>query len=37
MDDGGKDMTEEEFEEYKNSVREKRKNRLYGHWRNEDG
>ena len=30
-------MSEKEFEEYKNQVREKRKNRLYVTWRNADG
>ena len=33
-DDGGKLMSEAEFEEYKARVREKRANRLYVHWRN---
>ena len=33
-DDGGKMMSEAEFEAYKARVREKRKNRLYVHWRN---
>ena len=32
--DGGKMMSEKEFEEYKASVREARKNRLYVNWRN---
>ena len=32
--DGGKMMSEAEFEAYKNKVREARKNRLYVHWRN---
>lgn len=32
--DGGKMMSEAEFEAYKQSVKEKRKNRLYTHWRN---
>ncbi len=32
--DGGKIMSEKEFEEYKNKVREARKNRLYVNWRN---
>ena len=30
-------MSEEEFEEFKNNVREARKNRLYCTWRNVDG
>ena len=29
-------MSDKEFEEYKNSVREARTNRLYVHWRNMD-
>jgi hypothetical protein len=29
-------MSEKEFEEYKNKVREARKNRLYAVWRNAD-
>ena len=33
-DDGGKVMSEKEFEEYKNKVREARKNHLYVYWRN---
>ena len=33
-DDGGKMMSEAEFEAYKNKVREARKNRLYTNWRN---
>ena len=33
-DDGGKMMSEAEFEEYKANVRQKRANRLYTHWRN---
>ena len=33
-DDNGKMMSEQEFEEYKARVREKRANRLYVHWRN---
>ena len=32
--DGGKMMSEAEFEAYKNKVRETRKHRLYVHWRN---
>ena len=32
--DNGKMMSEAEFEAYKAQVREKRKNRLYVHWRN---
>jgi len=32
--DGGKLMSEKEFEEYKAKVREARKNRLYVNWRN---
>ena len=32
--DGGKMMSEKEFEEYKQQVREARKNRLYVNWRN---
>jgi hypothetical protein len=32
--DGGKMMNEQEFEEFKNNVREARKNRLYVSWRN---
>ena len=32
--DGGKLMSEAEFEAYKAKVREARKNRLYVHWRN---
>ena len=32
--DGGKMMSEAEFEAYKASVREKRKHRLYTNWRN---
>lgn len=35
--DGGKMMSEQEFEEFKNNVREARKNRLYVTWRNRDG
>jgi len=35
--DGGKMMNDQEFEEFKNNVREKRKNRLYVKWRNADG
>lgn len=35
--DGGKMMSEKEFEEFKASVREARKNRLYVNWRNENG
>ena len=33
-DDGGKMMSEAEFEAYKARVRKKRANRLYVHWRN---
>ena len=33
-DDGGKAMSEQEFEEYKASKREARANRLYVNWRN---
>jgi hypothetical protein len=32
--DGGKMMSDAEFEAYKKKVREARKNRLYVHWRN---
>ncbi len=32
--DGGKMMSEAEFEAYKLKVKEARKNRLYVHWRN---
>jgi len=35
--DGGKMMSEKEFEEFKNNVRDARKNRLYVSWRNSDG
>ena len=35
--DNGKMMSEQEFEEFKNNVREARKNRLYVCWRNADG
>ena len=35
--DGGKMMSEKEYEEFKNNVREARKNRLYVNWRNEKG
>lgn len=35
--DGGKLMSEQEFEEYKMQVREARKNRLYVSWRNIKG
>ena len=35
-DDGGKMMSEKEFEEYKERVREARKNRLYVNWRNQN-
>ena len=35
--DGGKMMNEKEFEEFKESVREARKNRLYVKYRNSDG
>ena len=37
VDDGGKVMSEKEFEEYKNKVREARKNHLYVYWRNSTG
>ena len=33
-DDGGRMMSEAEFEAYKARVREARKNRLYVNWRN---
>ena len=33
-DDGGRVMSEAEFEAYKARVRESRKNRLYVNWRN---
>lgn len=36
-DDGGKLMSEEEFENYKKNVAEKRKNHLYVYWVNADG
>jgi hypothetical protein len=35
--DGGKMMSEKEFEEFKNNIREARKNRLYATWRNING
>jgi hypothetical protein len=35
--DGGKMMTEKEFEEFKKNVKEARKNRLYVVWRNSEG
>ena len=35
--DGGKMMNEKEFEEFKNNVRDARKNRLYVSWRNVKG
>ena len=35
--DNGKMMSEQEFEEFKNNVREARKKRLYVCWRNADG
>ena len=35
--DGGKMMSEKEFEEFKNNVKEARKNRLYVCWRNAEG
>lgn len=35
--DGGKMMSEKEFEEFKNNVREARKNRLYVSFRNTEG
>lgn len=35
--DGGKMMSEKEYEEFKNNIREVRKNRLYVKWRNADG
>ena len=35
--DGGKMMNEAEFEEFKNNIREARKNRLYVTFRNSDG
>ena len=37
VDDGGKMMSEEEFENYKNKVREARKNHLYVNWTNIKG
>ena len=36
-DDGGKMMSEKEFEEYKQKVKESRKNRLYVKFRNAEG
>ena len=36
-DDRGKMLSEQEFEEYKQNVREARQNRLYVVWRNSDG
>lgn len=35
--DGGKMMNEKEYEEFKNNIREARKNRLYVQWRNAEG
>jgi len=35
--DGGKMMSEQEFEEFKQNVKEARKNRLYVCWRNSQG
>ena len=35
--DNGKMMSEKEFQEFKNNVKEARKNRLYVKWRNADG
>lgn len=35
--DGGKMMSEKEFEEFKKNVRDARKNRLYVSWRNSSG
>jgi hypothetical protein len=35
--DGGKMMSEKEFEEFKKNIREARKNRLYATWRNING
>ena len=35
--DGGKMMSEKEFEEFKKNIREARKNRLYTSWRNVNG
>jgi hypothetical protein len=35
--DGGKMMSEREFEEFKKNVREARKNRLYVNFRNAEG
>ena len=35
--DGGKVMSDKEFEEFKNNVREARRNRLYVSWRNVNG
>jgi len=37
VDDGGKMMSEKEFEEYKDKVREARKNHLYVNWQNIKG
>ena len=36
-DDNGKLMSEQEFEEYKKKVADKRKNRLYVYWVNSTG
>ena len=35
--DGGKTMNEQEYEEFKQNIREARKNRLYVTWRNSEG
>jgi hypothetical protein len=35
--DGGKMMSEKEFDEFKKNVKDARKNRLYVQWRNEEG
>lgn len=35
--DGGKMMSEKEYEEFKDKVREARKNKLYVSWRNTSG
>lgn len=35
--DGGKMMSEKEYEEFKDKVREVRKNKLYVSWRNTSG
>ena len=35
--DGGKMMSEQEFEEFKNNVKDARKNRLSVKWRNAEG